>query len=84
MALVSDGLQVPLPSDVSMSITDAGIDALGECKILIGHLGVLEQLTTIGMPEEPVQLTPSELFGLFHGIKRQAERIEALLDPEEG
>lgn len=83
MVQLADALQVPLPSDVSASIADTAVDALGECKFLIGTLGALEQLTTLGMSNEPVQLTAGELFGLFHGIKQQAERIEALLDQEE-
>ncbi len=80
----ADTVRVDLSPEVRMDTADAGADALGECKFLIGHLGVLEQLTTLGMSEEPVQLTASELFGVFHCLKQQAERIEALLDPEEG
>lgn len=79
-----DAMQMELPSDVSLASASVDTDALGECKYLIGLLGVMEQMTSLGMSEEPVQVTSGEMFGLFHLIKRQVERIESLLDPEEG
>lgn len=71
-------------ADVSLAGDGLAVDALGECRYLVGLLGAMEMLTTLGMTHEPVQITAGEMFGLFHTIKRQAERIEALLDPEEG
>lgn len=48
-----------------------------EVGYLIRHLAALETLTTLGPPGAMAQFTAEELFGLFHVLRVQAERVEA-------
>lgn len=50
-----------------------------EVGYLIRHLAALETLTTLGAPSAMAQFTADELFGLFHVLRVQAERVEAAM-----
>lgn len=63
-------------STTSLALEDPDL----EVDYLIKHLDALETITTLGDPRATAQFTADELYGMFHALKVQAQRIAAAME----